>query len=116
MIYLSSIAYDPSGVIAIQETRETDLSEVARRMSRVATLDGGAVLNDAGHWAADRTVRVLWNIVSEDEYRAVERLGRLYSLVHVACHEGFFSASPSKVRRRGGVGDLELLIMEELSA
>ena len=115
MIYLSSVRYDPHGLVALSPNTNTDLSEVARRMSRVATLDGGAVLNDAGHWAADRTFLVLWDVESEAQYRAVERLVRLYSLIHVSCPEGFFLAAPSRVRRRDGVGDLELLVMEELS-
>jgi len=114
MIVLSAIEFDPGGYIALSESAESELGEVTRRVNRVATLDGGVVINDGGHAPGDRTLRIKWRIRSREEYSAVARLLRVHPRIRVTTRDGMFLVSPQKLNEKRGEGDLTLLVIEEL--
>ena len=47
-VTISAITFDPSGVVTIKALPSSDYGTTARRMNRIATLDGGSVTNDFG--------------------------------------------------------------------
>ena len=115
MIALAAVSFDPDGHLILQPLPSSEMSEITRRMNRVATLDGGVVVNDSGHSAGDRTFRVRWRIRSESELRAVQRMVRMHPAVIVSARDGVFRAAPSSVEQRNGEGVLLLLVLEELT-
>jgi hypothetical protein len=115
MIAIASTLFDLTGHIVLHPLPTSAMDEIRRRNNRVSTLDGGVAVNDAGHSPGDRTFRVRWRVRNEAELRAVKRMVRLYSTVIVSRQDGVFLAAPSSVDQRRGEGELELMIIEELS-
>ena len=78
---ISSTTYDPAGHVELDCLADTTHGETARRLNRVATLDGGAVVNDFGQSEADRTIELRWRPRSAADEARVERLEtELYAL------------------------------------
>jgi hypothetical protein len=115
MLTLNAPVMDVSGSVTLRPLPTSDMDEITRRLNRVPTLDGGAVVNDSGHSPADRTFRVRWKITNEAQFRSVQRLVRFYTVLTVSRRDGVFRAAPRSVTQRRGEGDLELLIIEELT-
>lgn len=113
MIQLTAIDFDPFGFITLHELPSSELSSIQRRSNRVATLDGGAVFNDTGYSAADRTFNIKWRIRSRDEIAQVRRLLKLHRFIRVSTREGMFEALPQSLSDNGSEGDLTLLIKTE---
>ena len=115
MIGLSAPLYDPAGSLRIDEMAASEINDLARRVNRIRTLDGGVSVNDTGHVAGDRNFRLRWRVPSAAQYEAVQRLVRLYPRLTVTTREGVFIAAPESVRMRDGQGDLQLLVLEQIT-
>ena len=57
---LSSPSADYAGHVQIDIRPVIESGTVARRVSRIATLDGSAVVNDGGYSDTDRTIDLRW--------------------------------------------------------
>jgi hypothetical protein len=113
---IAATTADPLGVVQLElDTDRSDLSSMTRRVTRVATLDGSAVFNDFGYSQADRTVRLVWQVASEAQKTAVERLMRLYALITVSLADGLFQAAVESFTVSSGQATLTLLIKSKLS-
>lgn len=116
LIRLSTTTFDPLGVIELDiNPDQSDFGESRRRVTRIATLDGGAVFNDFGLAQADKTITLVWSIVSKAQQDAVERLVRLYALVQVSVPTGIFLAAPEAYASTQSTGTLTLLVKSKLS-
>lgn len=115
MVTLSTLVYDLLGHIVLREQPASDTENVSRRVSRVKTMDGGAVSNDGGYSAGDETFVIRWNPRDKDEYRKVQRLVMMYPQLRVSHERGVFLASPQSLAMRGKTGVLTLLILESLT-
>ena len=113
MIGISTPLFDPAGSIRIEEMQNSETGDIARRVNRTPTLDGGVAINDRGYSAGDRYLRILWRPRNLAEYQYVQRLVRLYPRLNVATHEGVFVAAPQRISQRDGIGDLQMLVIEE---
>lgn len=111
---ISAPSFDPAGKVWVSTTSDSDMRSVGRRVNRAKTLDGGAVFNDAGYVAADRTLVVAFR-EQEGTYAQVERLLKLYPHLIISTPDGVFAAVPESLRQQRGVNTLRLLVMEELS-
>lgn len=68
---------------------KTELNSVSRRVSRVATLDGGSVIIDSGAGESDRTLRV--EIANTPENKScLYSLQRYFGLIVCCCEVGSF--------------------------
>lgn len=116
LIRLSTTTFDPLGVIELDvNSEQSDFGEARRRVTRIATLDGGAVFNDFGLAQADKTITLVWAIASKTQQDAVERLVRLYALVQVSVPTGIFLAAPEAYASTQSTGTLTLLVKSKLS-
>lgn len=116
LVQLSTTTFDPLGVIELDVSADqSDFGEARRRVTRVATLDGGAVFNDFGLAQADKTITLVWPIISKAQQDAVERLVRLYQLVQVSVPTGIFLAAPEAYTSTQSTGTLTLLVKSKLS-
>ena len=113
---ISSAEADLAGYIELDVTPESTDGDVLRRVSRVATLDGGVVLNDAGFSEADRTIELAWSPVSAEIEASIVRLLQTYSRLQVSTRSGCFLAAPEAYRPGARESTLRLLVVSKLSA
>lgn len=113
LIAISSIDFDMEGARVLPQHGEAlnDNRTGARRVSRTATLDGGAVVYDTGYSVADRNITVSTDIVYLDW---IQRMVKLYGMVNVITEEGAFRGVPKDWRIRDNRAEMEILIMEEI--
>lgn len=112
---ISSTTYDPSGHVELDCLPATTHGETARRLNRVATLDGGAVFNDFGQSEADRTIELRWRPRSAADEARVERLVRLYNRLHLATARGVWLAAPERYVPGANESRLTLLCVAKLT-
>lgn len=115
---IAAPVFDPSGWFLVDRIVGTgsDTRALSRRVTRTATLDGGAVVNDQGYSPADRTILIQFDAAAdEDLIEGMRRLLRLYSSLILSLADGCFTASPSAFRVTNGKATLTLLIVEALA-
>ena len=117
MIGISTYEYNPGGhrmLYLVPEAQEMNYTG-ARRVTRTPTLDGGAVVYDAGFAVADLT----WQISVWARTRYVpaylEMLVKMYNLIRICTADGVFSAVPARWSIKNGVATLEAWIMEQIA-
>lgn len=113
--FLSAPVFDIYGYVALPLMPSAG-ERVARRSSRIATLDGGAVLNDGGFSEGDRELMLRW---PADRWRdqVVEYLVRFYPRFVLAWEGGCYEVAPGAFQRRerADISRLQLLILRRLS-
>ena len=112
---ISTLVFDPDGYIEIMAGEDAP-SEVRRRANRVATLDGGAAINDFGYSHADRTITLRWTVTGRTVEAAVDRLVQTYSRLAVSTRAGVFLAAPEVYQPGPDSSTLRLLVLSKLSA
>lgn len=114
MIGLSAPVFDPDGHLELKLKGDAQMRLIGRRVNRVKTLDGGAVANDTGYAAADRTLTAVFEALPS-VYEQLQRMLKLYQRIIVSTPDGVFSAIPEKLNQRGSSNTLTLLVMQELT-
>ena len=112
---LSAKTFDPIGHIQINITPETNQGEVRRRVNRVATLDGGVVVNDAGFSDGDRTIELAWSPTNGVVDAAVDRMVQLYDRAVLATRVGVFDVALDTYIPGSKESTLRLLVVSKLS-
>jgi hypothetical protein len=112
---LTTTTFDPLGAVQLHCLPESDMPEQRRRVNRIATLDGGAVVNDFGYADADLTLTLRWVPRDADTDAAIARLVRLYGTLQVAVSSGVFLAAVESYRPGADESELSLLITERLT-
>jgi len=115
-IILSAPAADVNGTVKFKYAgRETDLYSLSRRVTRIATLDGGVVLNDLGFTHGDRTFNIS-AALTPDQQDSVNRLLRIYPTLMISVQEGLFLGAIEINNVTGNVSVLQILIQEKLTS
>jgi hypothetical protein len=99
MIGISTQIFDLQGARLFQnELNSAVLSNAAgaRRVSRTATLDGGAVLYDTGFSAGDKTIDVTEKNASQAAIEWAEYIVSTYSTVTVTTKDGAYTGAPQE--------------------
>lgn len=112
---LSSQTADSAGHVMLRLLPTTTRGNTRRRVNRIATLDGGAVINDMGYAEADRTLDLRWPADDAAIDAAVERLVSLYSRLVVSVHGAVYLAAPETYTPDATESRLRLLVVERLS-
>jgi hypothetical protein len=114
MIHIAARLFDLDGWLSVQPLGPIE-DQIRRRVSRTATLDGGAAVSDRGFSHADRTFVITYRPKSRDDEARARRLVELHAKVTVSTSEGVFLAVPQNFE----AGELEhritVLIVELLS-
>lgn len=108
-VALESWVFDPLGSIVLDATPDSELSASARRVSRTATLDGNASINDNGWTAADATLTISAYLTAE-EHATIQRLIRLYPDVVCSTDSGCYLGVIESVTR-GFSGDFVIVFL-----
>ena len=112
-VTISATTFDPSGAVTIKALPSSDYGTTARRMNRIATLDGGSVTNDFGFSEADKTMRIDWQQDRATD-EAVERMVQLHARVYLSTNRGMWLAAVESFRP-GNTSQLNLMPVEKLA-
>lgn len=112
MISFSSIFV---GTCLVLRADAVPIRENTKRLSRVATLDGGCVISDNGLSDSDRTF--LFTII-QSAPSALDALWALFtneSMLYLSCPEGVFSGYLETVKIEGADASVSFLVYEKLT-
>lgn len=117
MLYaIASTTADVLGHVLVNATPGVTETEIGRRLSRIATLDGGATVVDAGFSDADRVIELSWVPPSVEYEDNMLRMMRTYSSLVVSAPSGVFTAAPELYKPGSDRSTLRLLITARLSS
>lgn len=88
MIAISTLVYDLSGHIVLNESPKSIIPNITRRVSRTATLDGKSSVYDLGSSVSDGTYIIrVFNLSIADRDK-IKLLAQSYSLVRLSTRQG----------------------------
>jgi len=93
MIIITTLEIDaivPEALMIIVNEDNTDYGESSRRQNRIATLDGGSVLQDRGYSNTDLTFSIEAQSYTETEFDALRYLIESYPEVRMSTRLGSF--------------------------
>ena len=89
--------------------------EGSRRLSRTATLDGGAVITDGGVTDADRSMEFTTTQAPEDTRETLWVMFQSQDLVHLSCPEGVFAGYLQRVKITYSGVNIGFMVHEKLT-
>lgn len=114
MISICRTTGDPLGNVAFEELSTTDFGDLPARVSRSATLDGGAVITHYGVSHGDRTFLIEAKITTAQK-TTLEYLHRCNENLILSCGEGLFLGAISTMNTSRSPFSMTFLIKEELT-
>jgi hypothetical protein len=115
MIKIAARLFDPLGYIEFQPLPSNLETTFARRVTRVATLDGESSIIDRGFSESDRTLVYRYKPVSRDHDERAQRLVKLHPTVAVATRDGLFEAAPQSFEPGPSENRITLFVIRKLS-
>lgn len=115
LITISTPEYNVEGFVALTVSDDSDLGQTARRMNRVATLDGNAAVNDFGHSYADRTMTLTWSPQAYESEQAIAALIRSQARLNASTPDGVFETAPESYQYTPDESRLVLLVLSKIS-
>lgn len=114
-VSLSPVVFEPLGGVMLRAKPDSELAAIKRRVSRTATLDGGATIEDMGFTASDSeiTINVIFETMSQED--KVLRLIRLYPLMTLATRYGCYVGVADFFKPSSGGGTIRFLVREQVS-
>lgn len=115
MIIVTANTFDPEGSRVFRRLDgSAETRSGGRRVSRTATLDGGASVHDTGYSVADRKLMVTDLAPDTGLIDWVDRMTRMYGRVRVSTDQGVYLAVPENWDLRTRGLRWSLLLMEEI--
>lgn len=115
MLTITAPIFDIEGHETIASPEPAGLAGFERRNSRVATLDGGAAINDFGYSDADRTLDIRWKPSSQGQVDNIARMVKAYGRLIVSCREGCFIGAPRAFSVSDNKAQLQILVERRLN-
>jgi hypothetical protein len=100
--------------LVIHERMDSELDKYPARVSRSATLDGGAVIVHSGLSHGDRTLRIRADL-SQTDAATLLTLHGAEALINIAMPDGFYSGAIERLDINKGQIDMTILIESKLS-
>lgn len=113
-VWINPPTYNVDGDLRLDITGDTELETVSRRLSRTATLDGGAVIYDTGHSSGDRTFNLFFPGISQANSELLQAWTKAYSILHITTAESTFEIAPETYKYARGRGQLTALVQSDL--
>lgn len=113
-VSLCADVFDPEGDVLLPAVASSDIGSMTRRITRTATLDGGASLEDLGHCPGDMTLRVVFKLASTELDQKVKRLISIYPLLTLATQHGCWRGAVDDYKPAGATATLQFLVQTQL--
>lgn len=107
MIIISTTTGDINGHVSINTN--IDIRDNIARVSRVKTLDGGAVVDNSGFSYSDITVNISTRI-SESQAATLWYIFKTYTAILLSTNAGLFLAAIKRLKTNNGALDMTILI------
>lgn len=114
MISICRTIGDPLGNIDFNELPTTEFGPLPARVSRAATLDGGAVIAHYGVSHGDRTFYIKASITTAQKI-TLEYIHRCNETLILSCKEGFFLGVIETMTTAQGSLTMKFLVKEKLA-
>lgn len=116
-ISLCTVLFNTQGDVLIDASDASSFDFLSRRISRTATLDGGAVIVDNGFSASDGKIKIVINAEQNTPtiYAKVAAIIRLFGLVTVSNTDGVFLAAIDNISNANTTLTINLLIKSQLA-
>lgn len=111
MIALSTTIFSTLPPVVFRDTGKHKLGDTTRRVSKVATLDGGCVFTDNGSTPTDASIIIDLTEITEDEFATLRSMTSGYTTLHCATERGCFLVAPVSLTDKS----LNLYIKEVLA-
>ena len=112
MIGLSKITQSTdNAAIIIKNLPRSRINDSVSRVSRSATLDGGAHIEHLGYSDSDRTLEI-YSQLTESEKNAIWDFYKSETMINISCSDGFFYGAIDSLKVDNGKMKLILLIKE----
>lgn len=108
VVVVCAVLFDLDGDLVITPHPDTSLGDVARRVSKDKTLDGGVAISDGGFTDGDRELSLVWKTQAETYETIARDIVAAHSQVYAATSKGVFLATPVRYSARGGTSTLQL--------
>lgn len=115
MITVTAKAFDLAGVLEFEPLPSSSSEGFGRRVSKVATLDGGVSVSDRGFSYGDTTLTYDFTPISLEHTNIARRLVRLHPTVLVSNEYGVFEAIPESFNSTTDINTLTLSIVDKIS-
>jgi len=116
MISITTLTSNENGAIILHEKKSgSELEKYPVRVSRSATLDGGAVIVHSGFSHGDRTLKVSAD-VTESEAEAIKAIYMTETVIRVSTRDGAYLGAMSDLSIDNGACEFNLLLTEKVSA
>lgn len=112
---VSTLEFDPLGFVKLNVRPGSAFQERRRRVNRIATLDGGSVVNDFGYAESDKTLALVWEPTDRATEAAIDRLARLYGRLNVSIDGAVYLAAVEAYTPGTDESQLRLLVLEKLT-
>lgn len=116
ILTINAPQFDIDGHVIAEGVDPAGLDGFSRRVSRVATLDGGAAINDFGYSVADRTLTITWRPRNLAQVENIRRMVQSYGRLIVSFSDGCFLGAPEQFTPNDDNISLTVLIEERLNA
>jgi len=113
IISLSTANFHPDAPLILTPAPDTDMESLPVRMSRIPTLDGGAVIDHRGLCQGDRTLTIK-AALTRPEYARLYRIVASESLFTLSCEQGFFTGAIQSISGTGGYVSISFLVLEKI--
>jgi hypothetical protein len=110
-IGISTKVFDLNGNIILHDVDDTksSIEDYRHRVTRVATLDTGAYIDDRGYVPGDRTVEISAT-TNQSEYEKLLYIFKTYTSLLISLPDGAFNGNLSRLSRNKGRTNLTVLI------
>lgn len=117
IIGISMFSYDTDGnrTFYLMPDGIKSMRQGTRRVTRTPTLDGAAVVYDAGYSVSDLTWKIPIMATSIYIGNWISMLVKGYNAIRLTTIEGVFLAVPSMWKEEDGVVTLEALVVQQLA-
>lgn len=110
-ISLSTQTFDPAGLLMLRYDPESSTSDLVRRVSRTATMDGGCTFDDLGFSWSDIDLSLRFSAISSEQESALAYLVKSYGLLTAVTNQGAFTVLVESYSFREGAAEIKLLIV-----
>ena len=117
IVGISTLEYNPVGArtLYLVPTARQAMMRGTRRATRTPTLDGAAIVYDAGFSYSDMTWQISIMSQSPTDEAFMRMLVMTYNLVRISTVDGVFDAVPASWNNVDGIVTLEAWVMEQVA-
>jgi hypothetical protein len=108
---IATLTAHPFGALVLDcDDKRSNLGEIKRRVTRMATLDLGAALIDQGYTDADRTITLVLHNPSADTVSSARAIVQGQAVVLLFLQDGAYRAAPEQITESPGAVTLRFLL------